>query len=105
MKKKSLSNLPIVLTRKPRHRTSGCNWELEFSLEKPFSEQPTEGLAILGTALKQLDQNRHCLEQKTWVKLRLEGLEDFFVPTDYQELFRNLCDGGTLSAKMFFKTL
>jgi hypothetical protein len=77
MQKPRLSNVPIVLTHKPRHRTKSSAWELEFALEKTHSVPSPEKLAILGTALKQMERNRGDLEKKPWIQLRLEGLEEF----------------------------
>jgi hypothetical protein len=75
--KSKMSALPIVLTHKPRHRTNSGDWELEFTLEGTPSDPPSEKLAILGTALRQMNRNRDDLEQKPWIRLRLEGLEQF----------------------------
>ena len=75
------SKLPIILTRKPRHRISTSQWELEFTLEetcrKLSVEKELAGLAILGTALEQIGRNRKELTRKSWIRFRLRGLEDF----------------------------
>src|SRR5437870_8638760 len=75
------SKLPIILTRKPRHRTSTSQWELEFTLEetcrKLSVEKELAGPAILGTALEQIGRNRKELTRKSWIRFRLRGLEDF----------------------------
>jgi hypothetical protein len=75
--KKPRPNPPIVLTHKPRHRTASSDWELEFSVVTEDTEPAVEKLAILGTALRRMEQNLRDLEQKAWIRLRLEGLEEF----------------------------
>jgi hypothetical protein len=77
MNKPKMSALPVVLTHKPRHRTESSDWELEFALKKTPYEIHPEELAILGTALRQMNRNREELERKSWIRLRLEGLEQF----------------------------
>lgn len=83
MKRQALdgSNLPIVLTRRPRHYSNSRDWEAEFSLEdlnnKKARARPAARLLIIGTALERTERNRMELKQRSSTKVRLEGLEDF----------------------------
>ena len=75
------SRLPIVLSRRPRHRTETGDWEVEFILEElnkgNVAKQVASILLIIGTALDLTERNRTELKQRSSISVRLSGLEGF----------------------------